>query len=341
MTTPALAPHPEPKSPDPVPALESLATELRRRLSGESTIACREPLATRTTLRVGGPADLYVEPAGEADLAATVEFCSTFGLPRLLLGRGSNLLIRDGGVRGVVIRLNHPAFADLTVEGTRLSAGAGTRLRDLANEARRQGLSGLEFLEGIPGSVGGALRMNAGAMQSWTFSVIDQVRLMDPTGRVHQRPLAAIPCQYRSCPLFKDHIALGAVFVGRPDAIESIRERMESYSRRRWKSQPPQPSAGCLFKNPDSIPAGRLIDELGLKGTRVGGAMVSEVHGNFIVNTGGASARDVLELMEQVRSRVRESRGLELETEVEVVGADLEDCEESSGTPGGRRVTAT
>jgi len=307
-------------SEDTVTPNENLCAELTSRLSASSVIKRDEPLAKRTTLRVGGNADLYVEPASEPDLAETLRFCAAHGLKFTVLGRGSNLLIRDGGIRGAVICMGHPHFSRLEIAGDRLLAGAGVRLKQLAVEARRAGLTGLEFVEGIPGSLGGALRMNAGAMGSALFDVVDRVRFMDDAGTVHERPAREVAVEYRRCPLFRDHIALGAVLKGRPASVEAVAERMTQFSEKRWESQPAAPSAGCIFKNPQSIPAGKLIDELGLKGTRVGGAVVSEVHGNFIVNDRGATARDVLNLIELIQQRARSARGIELETEVEILG---------------------
>jgi UDP-N-acetylenolpyruvoylglucosamine reductase len=152
------------------------------------------------------------------------------------------------------------------------------------------------------------------------FEVVESVRFMDFSGQVHERKAGEIYVEYRGCPLFKDHIALGAVLKGVTTDKETIAQRMNTYSHKRWESQPAAPSAGCIFKNPKTIAAGKLIDELGLKGTRVGAAVVSEVHGNFIVNEGGATAQDVLNLIEIVKQRVKESRGIELETEVQIIG---------------------
>lgn len=297
-----------------------LASELAQRVSPETLVRANEPLAKRTTLRVGGPADVYVEPASEDDLAVTLRFCSERGLNFFALGRGSNLLVRDGGYRGVVICLAHGNFSRIEFEGERMRCGAGVKLKQVAVEARRRGLSGVEFLEGIPGSVGGALRMNAGAMGFWTFNAVEAVRAMDHEGSVFEKPASEIYVEYRSCPLFKNHLALAAVFQCRTSPREEIESRMSSYSQKRWKSQPAAPSAGCMFKNPETIPAGKLMDELGLKGTRIGGAVVSEEHGNFIINTGTATARDVLELIALLKSRARDERGVELETEVEIIG---------------------
>ena len=300
--------------------LEGIFHELRGLLTSDSLLLKDEPLARRTTLRVGGQADLFAEPASEADLSALLRFCNERQIPFVLLGRGSNLLIRDGGIRGCVISLAHPCFSQWQIVDDRMTAGAGVRLKTIAVEARKHGLAGLEFLEGIPGSLGGSLRMNAGSMGSWLFDAVESVRFMDYHGRVSERAASEVHVEYRGCPLFRNHIALGAVLRGTVADAGVIRERMDTFSRKRWESQPRQPSAGCIFKNPKTIGAGRLIDELGLKGTRIGGAQVSEVHGNFIVNDGTATAQDVLTLIEVVRERVRAARGIELETEVEILG---------------------
>jgi UDP-N-acetylenolpyruvoylglucosamine reductase len=305
---------------NPMQAKENIADELVRRVSPATVIRCDEPLAKHTTLRVGGPADVYVEPASEEDLAEVVKFCAGRSVPFFVMGRGSNLLVRDGGFRGVIICLAHANFSRIEAVGERLKCGAGAKLKNVSIEARRLGLSGMEFLEGIPGSVGGALRMNAGAMGGATFDVVELVRLVDFDGQVHELTPREMSVEYRGCSTLKNHIALGAVFKGRPDSQESILQRMSAFGRRRWTSQPAAPSAGCIFKNPAEIPAGKLIDELGLKGTRVGGAVVSAEHGNFIVNDGNATARDVLELIEILQAKAKAERGIELQTEVEIIG---------------------
>ena len=299
-----------------------IADEIATRISTATLIRRNEPLAGHTTLRVGGPADVYIEPATEADLAAVVKCCGDHDEPFLLLGRGSNLLVRDGGIRGVVISLAAAEFSRVLVAGERLRCGAGAKLKEVAVTAKRSGLSGVEFLEGIPGSVGGALRMNAGAMARATFDVVELVRVMDFSGEVRELAVSEVEVEYRSCPLLKDHIALGAVFKCTVASREEIEQRMTQFNSKRWESQPAAPSAGCIFKNPDVIPAGKLVDELGLKGARYGGAMVSYEHGNFIVNDGGATAADVLKLIEIVRQHAKAERGIDLRTEVEIVGED-------------------
>lgn len=294
--------------------------KLRAAVSAATVVRENEPLAKRTTLRVGGAADFFAEPANENDLAGLLRACKELNLPFTIIGRGSNLLIRDGGIRGVVISLGHEHFSKMQIIGENMHCGAGVKLKAVSVEARRAGLAGLEFLEGIPGSVGGALRMNAGAMGSWMFEVVEQIRFMDFSGNVHERKASEVNVEYRGCPLFKTHIALGAVLHGTPSAKEVIQERANQYNSKRWETQPAQPSAGCIFKNPKTVPAGKLIDELGLKGTKRGGAMISTVHGNFIVNEGNATAKDVLELIEFVKQTARAKRGIELETEVEILG---------------------
>ena len=299
---------------------ERTLAALTTSLSPDSIVRRDEPLAKRTTLRVGGKTDYYVEPASEEDLSRVLKFCAERQLKFTMLGRGSNLLIKDGGIRGMVICLNHPNFSRLEIIGDKLHCGAGVKLKAVSVEARRAGLAGLEFLEGIPGSLGGSMRMNAGAMGSWLFDVVEKIRFMDYSGVAHERMASEVNVEYRGCPLFKTHIAIGAVLKGTPATKETVAARMEQFSAKRWETQPKDPSAGCIFKNPKTIPAGKLIDELGLKGTRVGGAMVSDVHGNFIVNDGSATAADVLSLIDVVKQRVKSARGIELETEVEILG---------------------
>jgi UDP-N-acetylenolpyruvoylglucosamine reductase len=304
------------------PGGDRTAPSLRTRVTGETVVRENEPLAKHTTMRVGGPADVYIEPAGEADLKAVLEFCATENLQFFVLGRGSNLLVRDGGFRGVVICLAHPFFSRVEVAGECLVCGAGAKLKTIANEARRHGLEGLEFLEGIPGSLGGALRMNAGAMGGAAFEVVESVRAMSYDGQVAEFAPGQMDVTYRRCGGLQQRIALAATLRGRAGDSEAIRARMRDFSEKRWASQPAAPSAGCVFKNPAGIPAGRLIDELGLKGTQIGGARVSLEHGNFLVNDGDATARDLLALAEMVRGRAKSERGIELELEVQVIGTD-------------------
>jgi UDP-N-acetylenolpyruvoylglucosamine reductase len=301
-------------------ANEKHFAELKAAISPDAVLRTDERLASRTTMRVGGNADFYVEPASEADLTRVLQVCEANPLPFFVLGRGSNLLIKDGGIRGLVISLAHAHFSRIEITGYRLHCGAGAKLKQVSVLAKQSQLTGLEFLEGIPGTVGGALRMNAGAMGGWMFDMVESVRYMDYSGQAHEEPATQVKVEYRSCPLLTQNIALGAVLKGHPASREVVEKRMKTFNQKRWDSQPAAPSAGCIFKNPGTIPAGKLIDELGLKGIKIGGAAVSEEHGNFIINEGNATARDVLELIEVIRQKARTERGIDLETEVEIVG---------------------
>lgn len=299
------------------------ADEIRKLLDDASVLRCFEPMKKHTTLRVGGPAQMWFEPSGEDVLSRVLAHCQRQGIPVFVVGKGSNLLVRDGGIRGLCVHLGRAGFAGWEIDGEKIRAGAGVRLRDIAFAAKRAGISGFEFMEGIPGNLGGALRMNAGAMDAWMFEVVESVRVMDRSGNVRELARGEIDAGYRHVPLFKDHIALGATLAGRKGETAEIEARLGQYSRKRWDSQPAAPSAGCTFKNTPAIPAGRLIDELGLKDRKVGDARVSPVHANFIVNDGGATAADILALIGEIRECARKQRGIELELEVQVVGEEI------------------
>jgi len=298
--------------------------KLRPLLSSETRLLREESLANRTTMRVGGAARVYAEPSSETDLQTLVTRSRADGIPLLMLGRGSNLLVPDEGVEGLVIALNHPFWSAFTPQPDgRIWVGAGLRLKNLCGLAAKAGLHGFEFLEGIPGCVGGALRMNAGAMGGWTFDVVEEVRLLRADGHIVQLPKAEMDVDYRRCGGLDEAVALGAWV--RPKACqdpEAVAAQIETYRRKRQASQPREPSAGCIFKNPQGDSAGRLIDECGLKGQRVGDALVSPVHANFIVNSGSATATDVITLVRRVRAAVRLRKGIDLEPEVILYGKD-------------------
>jgi UDP-N-acetylenolpyruvoylglucosamine reductase len=298
-------------------------SSLKHKLAPGTLFRENEPLSRRTTMRVGGPADLFIEPQSESDLALLLESASSEFIPVFVIGRGSNLLVRDGGIRGVVVSLSHESFSRIQIAGEHLECGAGARLRSIAFEAKKAGLTGLEFMEGIPGNLGGGLRMNAGAMGSSVFEVVESLRYMDLSGGLHHQLATEISVEYRNCPLFADHIALGAILMGKTAPRETIERRMNECSQKRWNSQPAAPSAGCIFKNSVTIPSGKLVQELGLKGARVGGAAISDAHGNFIVNEGGATASDILALIDLVKEKALAARAIELRTEVQIVGEDL------------------
>ena len=289
---------------------------------GAGVIKLYEPLAKHTTMRIGGPAQFWVEPETEEGFARMVRFCTEKKLPLFVMGRGSNLLIRDGGIRGVVAYLARGEFRRLEVHEGLITAGVGVKQRELAIAARDAQIGGFEWFEGIPGNVGGALRMNAGAMGGETFRQVVSVRFVDANGEFHTRTPAEMDVQYREVGTLKMNYAVSAIFRGTPGEPEEIARKLEASQQKRRTSQPRESSAGCIFKNPGPTPAGKLIDELGLKGSRVGGAKVSEVHGNFIVNDNGATAADVLELIAIIKAKAKAERGLELHTEVQIIGEE-------------------
>lgn len=283
-----------------------------------------EPLARHTTLRVGGPAQFWIEPTTVEAMRRVLAHLRSRAIPLRVIGRGSNLLVRDGGIKGAVIHPSRGEFGEVRVAGDTVTAGAGVRLKKLAATAQRAGIGGFEWMEGIPGNVGGAVRMNAGAMGVETFDQVVTVRFIDSRGELCEKPAAEIEHHYRQVPEFRDHFVTAVVFRGEagvdPAAIEA---RLEASKAKRKASQPIAASAGCTFKNPSGdLPAGALIDELGLKGHAVGPASVSGVHGNFITNDGKAFASDVLNIIEDVRSAALAERGIHLETEVQILGED-------------------
>ena len=297
-----------------------IAEKLKALVGEEGDVRLYEPLSKHTTLRVGGPAHFWVEPRNEEALAEVIHFCRRENLALFIIGRGSNLLVRDGGIRGVVVHPCGGEFDTVKVEGTQITAGVGAKLKEIAYAARTAGLGGLEWMEGIPGAVGGGLRMNAGAMGVQTFENVVSVRYLDSEGNAHVKTPDEMDVQYRHVPSLSGNYAVSAVFRGEPASREVIERRLEESQEKRRTTQPMAKSAGCIFKNPESIPAGKLVDELGLKNSCVGKARVSEIHGNFLVNDGGATAADMLELIERIKKTARAQRGIELETEVQIVG---------------------
>jgi UDP-N-acetylenolpyruvoylglucosamine reductase len=290
---------------------------------GPGRIKLYEPLSKHTTMRIGGPAQFWVEPESEEGFADLVRYCFDENIPLMVIGRGSNLLVRDGGIPGVVAHLSRGDFQRHELNGLEITAGVGVKFKQISALARSANIAGFEWMEGIPGNLGGGLRMNAGAMGIQTFDQIVRIRFCDHDGNIFTRTPAEIDVHYRSVPMLRTNYALSAVVVGRPGAESDIDAAIaESFTKRR-SSQPIAASAGCIFKNPDSIPAGKLIEELGLKNFSVGGARVSEIHGNFIVNDGDATSADVLTLIKEIQSAAERTRGIQLDTEVQIVGVDL------------------
>ncbi len=277
------------------------------------------PLAPITWFRVGGPAEVMFRPADEADLA---QFLAALpgDVPVTVLGVGSNVLVRDGGIAGVVIRLGR-GFATVSIEGERVRAGAATLDANLARAAAKAGLAGLEFLVGIPGTIGGALRMNAGAFGGELADVIRAARAVGRDGTIHRLDAAGLGFSYRRSAVPEDWIFTEATLAGRVDDAQAIAARMADVVRARDAAQPPGPrTGGSTFKNPPGARAWELIARAGCRGLRRGGAMVSEKHCNFLVNTGAATAADIEALGEEVRRRVAEETGVTLEWEIRRLG---------------------
>ena len=306
-------------------ALDVVASDLAGSVTGR--VSRDYPLAGVTTYRLGGPAALLVEPAGASDLVALGRALQTVrsnrrDLPLLTLGRGSNVVISDQGFPGVVIRMG-PSLARLEGEDNRVTAGAAAPLPQAANWAARRGLSGLEFAVAIPGSVGGGVRMNAGAHGRSIADCLIAARVFDLDDlELQQRSRASLGFAYRRSNLTERHLVVDATFSLEAGDGDEIRALMASFRRHRSDTQPgAAQNAGSVFKNPPGDTAGRLIESTGLKGARCGGVAVSQLHANFFVASAGARAQDVFDLVAFVRARVLDATGVDLEPEIRFVGA--------------------
>ena len=283
-----------------------------------------EPMARHTTMRVGGPAESLFSPASEGELLFAVREAKRAGAPFRIIGNGSNLLVLDGGLPGLTIRLGE-AFSKISVDGNQIRAQAGALLSRVAAAARDASLTGLEFASGIPGSAGGGMAMNAGAYGGQLSDVFEGCRALDPeTGIISALGPAEMALGYReSAALSRGLIVTEAAFRLTAGDRSAIQAKMDDLSARRREKQPLNlPSAGSTFKRPEGYFAGALIEQAGLKGLRVGGACVSEKHAGFVVNDRGATAKDVLDLIRLVQARVLEHSGVRLETEVRILGEE-------------------
>jgi UDP-N-acetylmuramate dehydrogenase len=282
-------------------------------------LSAAAPLAPVTWFRAGGAAEVLFRPADIDDLAAFLA-AKPAEVPVTVIGVASNLLVRDGGVAGVVVRLGR-GFVDLRIEGDTVEAGAGALDLNVALACRDAGLAGLEFLSGIPGTVGGGLRMNAGAYGREIKDVLIEAVALDGAGRRHAVPARALGLSYRHCDAPEDWIFVAARFAGTPDAPTEIGRRMAEIQAAREASQPIRArTGGSTFANPGGQKAWELIDRAGCRGLKRGGAMISEKHTNFLINTGDASAADLEALGEEVRRRVEETSGIRLEWEIRRIG---------------------
>lgn len=288
----------------------------------EGDVYPSEPMARHTMYRIGGPARFYVQVASVGALKRLVEVCEASSMPWVAIGRGSNLLVADEGYPGVVITLGRDFRTCRYDEETHcFCVGAGVPLSTVVQEAFRRSLAGLEFAVGTPGTVGGALRMNAGSREEWIGSRVVSVTTLSPRTGLVRRDGEKIAWGYRTSSFRSDEVIVECELSVEPADPFFIRGKMEASHTRRKKSQPLSlPSCGSVFRNPEGVHAGALIEELGLKGLEVGGAQVSDVHANFIVNKGGATAHDVIELINLIKAKVYETYGIELQPEVRFLG---------------------
>lgn len=282
-----------------------------------------EPMSRYTSIRIGGMADALVYPKSVEELAELIRFASRHRLPYFVLGAGSNLLVRDSGIRGLVISLSK-GFAQIRQEGeTTLYAEAGVGLPRLVEFAAEKGIAGLEPLCGIPGNIGGAVVMNAGTSEGETKDFLKTVTFMDSQGKLLTWGMEKIRFGYRESHFPRGALVLSARFEGKRGSPEEIRRRIQSNREKRTTTQPLNvPNLGSVFKNPGKGFAGRYIEEAGLKAVRVGKARISERHANFILNEGGAKAQDVLALIDLIQDKVKERFGVRLEPEVKIVGEE-------------------
>lgn len=286
------------------------------------TVRENEPLASHTTIKIGGPADLFIEPSSIENLEKAMTVIREAGVKWTAIGRGSNLLVSDKGIEGVVIKLGS-GLDHVEVNETKVKVGAGTSVVALAMTLSRKGLSGLEFASGIPGSVGGAVYMNAGAHGSDVSRILEKAHILFEDGTMEWLSLEDMKFSYRTSVLQKERpgIVLEAIFKlqeGDPENIKAVIKKNKDYRKdtQPWSS----PCAGSIFRNPLPNYAGQLVEKAGLKGYSIGGAQISEMHGNFIVNAGNAKAEDVLALIEFVKDKIWELYEVRMETEVEIIG---------------------
>lgn len=290
-------------------------------ITGKDNVRINEPMKNHTTFKIGGPAQYYVTPESVTQIQEVVSLCRDMNIPLHVIGNGSNILVGDDGVDGVVLALFN-TFSDYEIKDNVITAQAGMSLIKLAVVALREGLTGLEFASGIPGSVGGAVYMNAGAYDGQMKDVVTSVTVLDEAGNIRILGRDELDMGYRTSAVAKNNmIVLQVVIELKSGDKEQIKARMNQLSELRKQKQPLEyPSAGSTFKRPEGYFAGKLIADAGLKGYSIGGAAVSEKHAGFVVNMGGATAKDVVELTDYIKKRIMEQFGVTLELEVKRIG---------------------
>ena len=297
------------------------AAERLKQAVGAGIFLTDEPMSRHTTFRTGGPADIYIEPSGVEELKQVLDICREENVAYTIIGNGCNLLVGDGGYRGVLISFGKP-FAQVTIEGAQVRTGAGALLSAVAKQVLNASLTGFEFAAGIPGTIGGAVVMNAGAYGGELCQVLREATVLTPEGEVKTLPAEELELGYRtSCIQKNGYIVLEAVLQLQPGNADDIRAVMDALASKRREKQPLEyPSAGSTFKRPEGHFAGRLIQDAGLRGFRVGGAQVSEKHCGFVINRDHATSADILSLCRQVQEKVKAQFGVELELEVKLLG---------------------
>jgi UDP-N-acetylmuramate dehydrogenase len=295
------------------------SAELSGLIQGE--ILRDEPLSKHTSFGIGGPADFFIRSKTEADVVAVLELAKAHGIPLMIIGRGTNLLVENGGIRGVVLDLSL-ACRQLRERPDGLSVGSGVSVMELLDFCARREWGGLEFMAGIPGSVGGAVKVNAGAWDESIGQLVRTIRGYDFSGQAVSLESSQVHFRYRGSNLPADLVITEIELALTHTSQQVIKVRMKEFLRRRSSQPTDQKSAGCVFKNPPGSAAGKLIEKSGCKGLRVGDAEVSSAHANFIVNRGRATAAEVRQLMEQVHARVKEQFGIDLEREILLVGEE-------------------
>lgn len=289
----------------------------------EDSIKVNEPMKKHITFKVGGPADILLEPSDEEQIIKSIEICKNNNIPYIVIGNGSNLLVRDGGIRGVIIKLSGLNF--IKVDGNYITAGAGVALKEVSDVALENSLTGFEFASGIPGSVGGAVFMNAGAYDGEMKNIISSVTVLDKEGNIVTLEKDELEFGYRTSSVKTEgYIVISAQFELQLGDKVKIKNRIDELTQKREEKQPLEyASAGSTFKRPEGYFAGKLIQDAGLKGFTIGGAAVSQKHSGFVINTGNATAQDVLDVIKHVQDEVKNQFGVELKTEVRIIGEDL------------------
>ena len=300
---------------------KDFATDLEKILD-KKDIKIDEPMKEHTSFKVGGPVDILVTPKKFQEVVNVIDLCKKNNVPYYIMGNGSNLLVKDGGIRGIMIKLIK--LNEVKVEDNKIITGSGVSLKDISTTAINNKLSGFEFACGIPGSVGGAVTMNAGAYNGEISQVVESAKIIDNEGKIKILDRKQLELEYRSSSILKyNYTVLEVTFNLKHGDYEKIKNRVEDLNRRRNEKQPLEyPSAGSTFKRPEGYFAAKLIEDSGLKGKSVGDAQVSEKHSGFIINKGSATAKDILDLIAIVQHKVKEKFNVDLYTEVRVIGEE-------------------